>query len=216
MNNQIQQWTPRPLPKFEDLSYDIQAAFKDDELLRLLHQPANMAWVKQHPMIKVKVDGKFVPLQYVPIEKVKYLLTRIFGIWHREIREVKPFFNSSLAIVRVIVKHPFTGEELWHDGVGAAPMQTDAGTSASDLINIKSDAALKAGGSSVSYALKNACDCFGPIFGSNLQNPEAIQFTGSYQAAAKHLKEEASKGNGDAALAYETLTTGLPEITTSF
>lgn len=216
MNNQIINWTPRPVPKLEDLHRDLETAFKDDELLRLLNQPANMQWVRQHPMIKIKVQGQWQPLQYIPVEKVKYLLTRIFGIWHREIREVKPFFNASLAIVRVHVKHPFTGEELWHDGVGAAPMQTDAGASATDASALKADAALKAGGSSVSYALKNACECFGQIFGGNLQNPEAIQFTGTYQAVADQLKKDMNAGNKDAAIAYNAMTNGLPEIKTSF
>jgi len=220
--NQISQvakqpvWVPRPLPSLADLHKNPEEAFLNDELLRLLHQPTPIKWVKKHPLIKVKVDGKYVPLEYLPIDKAKYLLTYIFGIWRREIKSVVPFANSSLAIVRVHVQNPFTGEWMWNDGVGAAPMQTDAGAGAMETAAIKNDAVMKAGGSSVSYALKNACECWGSIFGGNLQNAEAIQFTGSYQELANNLKKEASQGNGLAGAALSTLTNDLPIINGEF
>lgn len=212
-------WTPRELPKLADLHYDKEKAFKDDELLRLLNQPANANWMKEHPMIKVKVNGKWEQLKYMPIDHVKYILTRIFGLWRREIKDVKPFFNASLAIVRLHVQNPITGEWTYHDGVGAAPMQTDAGASATDASALKADAAMKAGGSSVSYALKNAAECFGSIFGGTFQNPDAIQFQGSYQQLADELKKSADNGNGLAAEALQGMTMGLPiipEIKTEF
>ena len=134
-----QLWVPRPLPKLAELHFDKEKAFADDELLRLLHQPANRAWMKEHDFITVKVNGKWVKLLYMPIDKVKFLLTRIFGLWRREIKSVQPFFNASLAIVRIHVQNPLTGEWTWHDGVGAAPMQTDKGASATDASALKAD-----------------------------------------------------------------------------
>lgn len=218
--NQISQpvklWTPRPLPKLAELHFDKEKAFADDELLRLLHQPANMSWMKRHPYISVKVNGRMEKLLYMPKDKVQFLLTRIFGLWRREIKSVTPFFNSSLAIVRIHVQNPLTGEWTWHDGVGAAPMQTDAGASATELGALKNDAVMKAGGSSVSYALKNACECWGDIFGGNAQNAEAIQFEGTYQTLANNLKVAVANGNEVAAAAHSALTLDLPEIKTDF
>lgn len=212
----MQVWTPRPLPKLAELHFDKEKAFADDELLRLLHQPANISWMKRHPLINVKVDGKMEKLLYMPKDKVQFLLTRIFGFWKREIKSVQPFFNSALAVVRIHVQNPLTGEWMWHDGVGAAPMQTDAGSSAMEIGAMKNDAVMKGGGSAVSYALKNACECWGDIFGGNAQNKEAIQFTGTYQTLADNLRREADKGNGIAAAALSSLTLDLPEIKTDF
>ncbi len=209
-------WTPRPLPKLAELVWDKDKAFQNDELLRLLHQPPNMVWMKRHPFISVKVDGKMEKLLYMPKDKVQYLLTRIFGLWRREIKSVQPFFNSSLAIVRIHVQNPLTGEWTWHDGVGAAPMQTDAGATSTDAGALKNDAVMKGGGSSVSYALKNACECWGDIFGGNVQNKEAISFTGSYQALADNLRKASSEGNENAGAALNSLTLGLPEIKGEF
>jgi hypothetical protein len=209
-------WTPRPLPKLADLHHNPDEAFKDDELLRLLHQPVPATWIKKLSYVKVRVNGKSEDLQYIPIDKVKFLLTKIFGIWRREIKSVTPFFNSSLAVVRVHVRHPFTGEWLWNDGVGAAPMQTDAGATATDAHALKADAAMKAGGSSVSYALKNACECWGSIFGSNLQNADAIQFTGAYQELANNLQKAAAEGNEQAGAALSSMSLDLPIIQTEF
>jgi len=67
------------LPTLAELHYDPVVAFKNDQLSFLLHQPPHNDWVKQHPTIKVKDDGNaWVKLKYIPIDKIEYLLTRIF------------------------------------------------------------------------------------------------------------------------------------------
>lgn len=159
------------LPTLADLHHDVQGAFKNDQLNLILNQPPHASWIKKHPMTKG---------DYIPIDKIEFLLKRIFGEYRIEVISFSGLFNSIAVHVRLHYKHPITGEWNYHDGVGAAPVQTDAGKSASDLAAIKNGAIQMALPAAESYAIKDAAEKFGTLFGSDLNRKDTILFSGSY------------------------------------
>lgn len=168
------------LPSLSELQLDLEKALQNDKLNLLLNQPAPEAWVKKNKFVMVKdANDKNVPSKYLPIDKVEYLLLRIFGRWRREIISVTQTANSVMAIVRLHVHNPTNGEWDWHDGVGAAPIQQDAGASAMDANAIKKNAIQIAAPAAVSYALKNAAERLGSIFGRDLDKQDPIQYFGA-------------------------------------
>lgn len=160
------------LPSLQDLSLDITAAGKQDELNLLLNQQPPASWVKQHPFAK--------GVSYLPIDKIEMLLTRIFQQWKVEVIKTEQLFNSVAVTVRLHYRNPLTGEWLSHDGVGAVGVQTDKGAAASDLNAIKHDAIMKALPAAKSYAIKDAAENIGALFGANLNRRDVVEFTPSY------------------------------------
>jgi len=168
------------LPALKDLHHDVAEAFKNDQFLLLVNQPPHESWVKKHPMVKVKnKEGKSVPAEYMPIDKVEFLLQRIFQRYRVEVLTVQQLFQSIQVTVRLHFLHPLTGEWDFHDGIGAVGVQTDAGMSASDLGAIKFDAVQKAAPAAKSYAIKDAAEHIGKLFGRDLNKWDTVAFAGS-------------------------------------
>lgn len=185
--------TDKPkVPTLNELHFDTEVAFKNDVLNQLLNNPPNPSWVKSHPYVNVKDEqGNAVKLPYLPIDKVEYMLTRIFQQWKVEVLTVQQLFNSVATTVRLHYKSPITGEWLFHDGVGAMGIQTDKGAAASDLSAIKQSAVQMALPASKSYAIKDAAENIGKIFGRDLSRKDTVGFTASYAPSAL-LKAEAT------------------------
>ena len=160
------------LPTLADLNKDIQAAFKHDQLNTLLNQQPPQTWVKQNKFANNSL--------YLPIDKVEFLLTRIFQQWRCEVIEYKQLFNSISCHIRLHYLNPITGEWSFHDGVGAADIQVKAGSSASELQNINRNAAGMALPIAKSYALKDAAHHLGKLFGKDLNRADAVEFSGAY------------------------------------
>lgn len=173
--------TKTNLPTLQDLNQDLAVAFKNDAFNALVNNPVPEKWIKEHPFAKKKVDGRTVPIEYLPIDKVEYLMTKIFQIWRVDVKTVQSLFNSVAVTVRVYYRNPVTGEEQYHDGVGAVGVQTDAGASAADLSAIKQDAIMKALPAAKSYAIKDACEHIGKIFGRDLNRPDTLAHTMTYE-----------------------------------
>lgn len=161
----------KQLPKLADLHHDVQTAFKNDELNLLLNQPPSDKWVKKHPM---------TGMPYLPIDKIEFLLTYIFQEWYIEVKEVQALFQSIAVTVALFYKNPITGAWCKTEGVGASPVQTDAGKNASDLGAIKNAAVQMALPSAKSYAIKDAAEHLGILFGRDLNRKDTIQFAGAY------------------------------------
>lgn len=181
------------LPTIKDIQEDNPDAFGQGKLKTIVNQKTPTAWIKKHPLSGVA---------YVPVEKVEYLLDKIFARWKVEIKSIKPIFNAIEAEVRLWYWNPnisnylINGNQLvydkegqpvivygewdYHDGVGAMPVQTDKGTSAADLGNIKSDAVSKAAPAAVSYAIKDAADHIGIIFGRNVSRKDSLDFVPTF------------------------------------
>ncbi len=180
------------IPTLQELNYDENLAFKNDVLSQLLNNPPSPKWVKRHPFVKTTGEnGQPEQLAYLPIDKVEYLLTRIFQEWKTEVLQVQQLFNSVAVTIRLHYKSPITGEWKFHDGVGACGIQTDKGAQASDMTAIKQSAVMMALPSAKSYAIKDAADHLGKIFGRDLARKDTVGFTSSY-APSELLKAEAT------------------------
>jgi hypothetical protein len=160
------------LPTLSELHHAPELAFKNDQLNLLLNQPVPTQWIKEHPFAK--------NVKYIPIDKVEFLLTRIFQKWEVKVNNYSQLFNSVAVHITLRVLNPITGEWVSQDGLGAVGVQTDAGATAADLSKIKADAIMKALPAAESYAIKDAAEKLGEIFGKNLNRKDVAPFTTSY------------------------------------
>jgi hypothetical protein len=158
----------RKLPTLAEIHEEnLEVAFKNEQLNLLLNSQPKPEWIKQHP---------FIPnYKYLPIDKVEYLLRRIFKFYRIEILREGVSFNGVYVVVRVHFLNPVTNEWSFHDGIGAQQLQTKAGTSAADLININNGAVAMAFPIAKTVAIKDACDHFGNLFGANINRKDAIE-----------------------------------------
>lgn len=148
---------------------NLEVAFKNEQLNLILNSQPKQEWIKIHPFIK---DYK-----YIPIDKIEYLLRRIFKFYRIEILRESVAFNGVYVVVRVHYLNPVTNQWDFHDGIGAQQLQTKAGTSAADLININNGAVSMAFPIAKTVAIKDACDHFGSLFGANLNRKDSIAYT---------------------------------------
>jgi len=174
------------LPTLAELHYDVDKALKNDKLNLLLNQPPHEKWIKNHPLAKTKNDkGEEVAARYIPIDKIEFMLTRIFQEWHPEILREGIMFNSVYVAVRLHLKNPVNGQWFFHDGIGAKSVQTDKGYSAADLGHIKDAAVMMALPSAKSYAIKDAAEHLGILFGRDLNRRNGVKFSGGYEYQQK-------------------------------
>ena len=85
----------------ETLKVTIEELYKNDavptvhrnsQLLFLVNQNPKDTWIKQHPMSKG---------DYLPIERVEWLLTQIFIDWKVEVKAVQVVANSVVVTIRL-------------------------------------------------------------------------------------------------------------------
>jgi hypothetical protein len=156
------------VPTLQELITETEDTIKQNALMVILNQQPPAAWLSEHPMIR--------GYKYIPIERVEWLLSRIFGKWWVEIKETAILANSVVVTVRLWVINPLTGEHQFQDGIGAAPVQTDKGAGASDWNAVKSDGVQKAAPSAESYAIKDAAEKFGKIFGKDVSRKMNLDY----------------------------------------
>lgn len=172
MSNQLAK-----IPTLTDLISESEESIKENHLMVLLNQEPPKTWLSEHPMVTTKnKEGKYVPAVYLPINRVEYLLSRIFGKWWVEVRNTSVMANSVCVTVRVYVVNPITKETEWNDGVGASPIQTEKGAGAMDWNQAKSAGVQMALPSAESYAIKDACEKWGKIFGKDLNRKDNISY----------------------------------------
>ena len=162
----------RKLPALTDLVGDDVEVFKSDQLNLLLNQNVPAPWVHKHPFAK--------DVHYLTIQRVETLLTAIFQEWKVEVIAYSQLFNSVSCHVRLHYKSPLDGAWKFHDGLGAVGVQTDKGAIASDLSSIKQDAVMKALPAAKSYAIKDAAEHLGKLFGRDLNRKDVVDFTPKY------------------------------------
>jgi hypothetical protein len=151
---------------------DLSSRIKEDKFLRVVNQNPPSEFVKDHPLVK--------GVKYIPIDKIELMLTKIFQEWHIEILSVQQLLNSLAVTVRLHYTHPLTGEKLFQDGVGAVQIQVDKGENASNLSAIKPDAIMKGLPSAKSFAIKDAAEHIGVVFGRNMNRKDTIAFIPTY------------------------------------
>lgn len=156
------------VPTLAELYADDDKAYKDDEFTRLLNSDPPAHWIKTHKQTGIK---------YLPVDKVEILLDRIFiGRWRREILTVQLIVNAIQVTVRLWVFHPIRQEWTFHDGAGAMPIQLKSGSNPSDLANINHNAIQMNTPAAVSYALKDAADNLGKIFGRDVTRKDTVNY----------------------------------------
>jgi hypothetical protein len=154
---------------------------KENALMVICNQEPPAQWLSYHPTVRIKAkdkDGKeiLVPMPYIPIERVEYLLTRIFGKWWIEIKDSKIMANSVVITVRLFVTNPITGEVQYNDGIGANPIQTNAGAGAMDWNAAKYNGVQLAAPAAETYAVKDAAEKFGKLFGKDITRKGGIEY----------------------------------------
>lgn len=165
--------TTKPtVPTLEELYDDVGAIVKQNKLNIILNAPPKAEWVRMHPFVK--------NLKYLPIERVEYLLTMIFSKWRIEVKEVKLLANSIQVTIRLHVLDPITGEWDWQDGVGAMPIQVSKGSGATEFDKMNSSAVQIGLPAAESFAIKDAAEKFGRIFGKDLNRKDNISYDRLY------------------------------------
>lgn len=154
-----------------------------DDFLEFVNQDPPEIFIEDHPMAR--------GVKYIAISNTELTLDKIFQYWKVEVMSTEVMFNSIAATVRVHYKHPISGEWMSQDGVGAVGVQTDKGKTAADLSAIKQDAVMKALPAAKSYAIKDAVDHIGKIFGRDLNRKNTFDFTPSY--GTSDVKDDLNK-----------------------
>lgn len=162
--------TKKELPVLADLykATDIATLFKHDQFNLLMNQAPEPKWI---------LENKFAGnSKYIPIGILETLLQRIFKEFKVEVMREGQLFNSVYVTIRLHYLNPVSGEWSYHDGVGSAQIQTKSGASPADLANINNNAVMMALPMAKSYAIKDACDHFGKLFGRDLNRKETMGF----------------------------------------
>ena len=139
---------------------NLERVAETDKLTELLNSEPPTIWIKKN-----KYAGNSL---YLPIDKIEYLLKTLIKRYKIEVTGQGTAFNGVWVTVRVHYVDMITGNWEFHDGIGSEAIQTKAGTSASDLINITQGAISIAFPKAKTAAIKDACHHFGRLFGSDL------------------------------------------------
>ena len=170
------------LPVLKDLVSDVAIYEKTDELNFLLNQEPPAKWVKEHPFVRGH--------KYIPIDKVEFLLRKIFKKYRIEILREGTSFNGVYVCVRVHYLNPVSGEWDFHDGIGAIHLQVKKGSSPSDLASINNGALSMAYPLAKTLAIKDACDMFGKLFGSDLNRRDSLPASMDVKKKTNEEKKE--------------------------
>jgi hypothetical protein len=154
------------LPTLQSLYDDLEIKKPQNDLNILLNQPPSPSWIKNHPFAK--------GVKYIPIERIEYLLTRIFIKWRVEVKSVQTVANSVVVTVRLHYQNVENKDWSWQDGIGAAPIQTEKNAGAMEWDKVRSDAVMKAAPAAESYAFKDAAEKIGKLFGKDLNRKDEI------------------------------------------
>ena len=158
----------KTLPQLKDLYSGSLDLKRENDLNILLNHEPKPEWIRSHPIAS--------NVKYIPIEVIEYLLTSIFLRWHVEIKTVQIIANSVAVTVRLHYQSPIDEQLRFQDGIGAAPLQTAKDAGAIDFDKIKSDAVMKAAPAAESYAIKDAAEKLGKLFGKDLNRKDAFGY----------------------------------------
>jgi len=183
-------------PKLIEIVENTALSYRNDEFKTYLNQDPPKQWLKEHPTATKKIrkgnNIVEVPAEFIPIDKHEIMLDTIFPHWKAEILREGTMFHSIYAIVRVHYVHPVTGEWLFHDGGGAIKAQSDAKKEFS-ADTIKAGAVQMGLPAAISYAIKDACEHLGKLFGRDINRADTLSFEGTFIKAGKPQAEDKSE-----------------------
>jgi hypothetical protein len=159
----------KKLPTIAEIYEDnLELAFKHDQFNLLLNCEPKKEWIKVN-----KFAGNS---NYLPIGVVETLMQKIFKKHRIEVLREGVMFNAVNVTVRVHYWDGIGNEWTYHDGVGAVQLQTKQGASPSELQNINNNAVMMALPMAKSYAIKDACEHIGKLFGRDLNRLDYLTF----------------------------------------
>jgi len=168
--------------KLAKLQSDLGIAAKIENFNQILNHTPKIEWVKNHP---------FAPnVKYIPIEIIENLLRQIFTRFEVKVNSFQIITNSIAVHVTLKVKDVVTGEWWSQDGLGAVALQLDKDANATDFTKIKSNSVMLGLPAAESYAIKDAAEKFGAIFGANLNRKDIVSLTDVYSASDLITDEE--------------------------
>ena len=173
------------LPTLQELRSDVDIKADQNQLNVILNAEPPKDWIKDHPFAK--------GVKYLPIQRVEYLLTRIFLKWNVEIKSVAVIANSVVVTVRLFYQDVMADAMLWQDGIGAAPIHTEKGKGATDFEHVLTDSVMKAAPAAESYAIKDAAEKIGKLFGKDLNRADKIMYDSLLTLVKKDDKEDKYK-----------------------
>tara|TARA_R110000868_G_scaffold411642_1_gene706643 strand:- start:5214 stop:5741 length:528 start_codon:yes stop_codon:yes gene_type:complete len=159
-------------PSIQDLVVSPDIKSNIGKFQDLINQTPKAEWVKDHPFIK--------NYKYIPIERVEFLLRSIFQQWEWKVNDFKVIANAICVHGTLRVLHPVTDEWLSYDGLGAVDIQTSKGSNPTDFNSIVPNALQKNLPAAETYALKDAAEKLGEIFGGSLNRKDEIHFRSPY------------------------------------
>lgn len=171
---------------------DLLELQKNAVVIKFLNNHPKKEWIKEHPFAK--------GVDYLPVGKVEMLLDSIFGRWNFEVVDYKMVGNSITVHIRLTVINPVTGESIVRDGLGAVPLELEAtkydkdkkdqygnpvivkqgSRHAMDFEYLSRTAVMKNLPAAKSFALKDAADTLGNLFGRSLNRSEKDNFVDMY------------------------------------
>ncbi len=173
------------LPVLQDLYADLETAAKNNDLNILLNQPPKPQWIKQNKFANNS--------NYIPIEKIEYLLTSIFTKWRVEVKQIQVIANSVVVTIRLYYMDPITLQWDWQDGIGAQGIQTAQGASATDFTQVTANAVQMAAPAAESYAIKDAAEKLGKLFGKDINRRDVIEVLPNMEKKAEIFKDKLEK-----------------------
>lgn len=108
-------------------------------------------------------------ITHVPIEQIENTLDEVYaGQWQTSNVKVFQLLNSICCTLTLSVLHPISGIWLTREGTGAVPVQLMKDAKVITPETIQTFAIQKGAGAAKSFAIKNAAESLGEIFGRNL------------------------------------------------
>jgi len=177
--------------------------------LETLYSKDSVEIYKKHGEYNVLVNSKPKPdwiytreigeqkIQYLPAERVEFLLDAIFKSWRVEVKNIQTIANSVVVTIRLYYLHPVTGSYEFQDGIGAAPIIVNKGAAPTDFSAVQSMSVTKAAPAAETEAIKDAAHKIGRIFGRNLNRRDVVEYEAIEQRIEANLKREKLKEIND-------------------
>lgn len=193
------------LPTIAELYEDnLAVAFKNDRFNALLNLEPKKEWIKQN-----KYAGNS---NYIPIGVVETLMQKIFKKYKVEVLREGAMFNAVYVTVRIHYWDGISNEWNYHDGVGAVQLQTKQGTSPADMQNINNNAVMMALPMAKSYAIKDACEHIGRLFGRDINRKDFLAFETDRSMSVDNVNNAKEKARIDAFISNAKTLAELEEV----
>lgn len=161
--------TAKNLPTIADLyEENLELAFRNDQFNRLMNEQPKPSWIKENPYAN--------NAKYIPIGIIETMLQKIFKRYRIEVLREGTMFNAVYVTVRVHYWNGISNTWDYHDGIGAVQLQTKKGSSPAQMENINNQAVMMALPMAKSYAIKDATDHLGKLFGRDLNRKDTMAF----------------------------------------